>query len=110
MNKLTRSQKRSLHFYLAFKDKNPTVLGIIAYNARLYLLSLLLVSVWIGYAYLAADWFAFGWMTALVFGAFARDIGKFIKTVRFWPITREITNWDKVTSFLEKDNNKSGDE
>jgi len=61
-----------------------------------------LASIWIGYAYLAADWFAFGWMTALVFGAFARDIGNFTKTVRFWPIMREITDWNKVTTLLEQ--------
>jgi hypothetical protein len=83
MTKLSSFQRRTLDFYLTFKDKNLTILGIIKYNSRLYLASLGLFLLVIGWEYLMAGWTSASVGIALVIGAFARDIAAFRDRIRF---------------------------
>ena len=101
MNKLTNFQKRTLEFYLAHKDKNLTIVDVWLFNARTYFLNLALYSVAVLLCY-AMTGSGGATLAAVAFaGAYLRDLAISAKTVRNWPLLKEITDWEKAASLLE---------
>jgi hypothetical protein len=103
MTKLTKSQRQTLRFYSAFKDKKPTVLGMINYNAKIYVINVIAFSAITAFIYFTAGWYPAYLVVAVMVGAFSRDIGRFRKLAQTWPAMREITDWNKVHAFLAQD-------
>ena len=110
MEKLSKYERATLRFYQTYKDRNPSILGIIKFNARLYLLTFAIFAVMILIEYLMIGWWFASLLIAACFGVFLRDISMFRVRIRSWPMTREITDWDKVASKLEKDEPESAKE
>ena len=40
-------------------------------------------------------------LVGLCIGAFLRDIGHFQGAYRMWPVTQQITDWNRVTELIE---------
>ena len=102
MENLTQVQVRTLGLYLHFRTVNPTILRLFGYNTKLYLILLVLSSI-----VTALVWFfvqsAVGCLfITFILGAIVRDIGHFRRTVRNWPLVREITDWEKAEELGRK--------
>ena len=99
--KPTKYQRKLLRFYAEFENKSLTVGSVL----RRFLLSWLLLVVLAGASsfYLWAGWPTFFWLFAGVCaGAWLRDIGRILVTLRTWRIIKEITDWEKVRQLLEQ--------
>ncbi len=96
MNRLM--QRQLVNFYLTFKERNPTMLGLFRFNLRGYLLLL-----GIAVPLIAIEWWITGWTVGALFisfllGAFFRDIGLHRRTCRVWPVVRDLLDWNKVSA------------
>ena len=112
MSKLSKLEKATLAFTQTYKDKNPTLIGMFRFNAKRYVLSLMVFSIIIFIEYLFAGWLVASLFFAFVLGAFCRDIGIFRNRIRLWPMNREVIDWDKVAAKLDKleqESSKKGD-
>ena len=93
---MNRVQKRQLQAYLHFRNKRMTLLDLIRFNWRIFLLitGLGTISV-IVMLYLDQPFWA--WIFGVAYGAIIlRDIGHCIRWWRTWPMINEILDWDKI--------------
>ena len=93
---MNRTQKRQLQAYLHFRNKPMSVLAIVCFNWRVFLLIVSAGIASVGYMlYLRSTFYA--WLFTAFYGAaLLRDLGRCIQWSRTWPMTHELLNWSKV--------------
>jgi hypothetical protein len=107
MNKLTHYQRRTLEFYLTYKDRKITIVDLWLFNSGTYILNLALYALTVLLCYaLAGSGYALLAFAALA-GSYLRDLVTPVKTVRNWPMLKEITDWEKASSLLANGMKKS---
>ena len=109
---LTRRQRKTLEFYMKFRDQPPTVWGLLAMSATR----------WLGFAVICGMGAAFlfgvtilldvsftmvlfttGLMIGMWLGTAARDAGIFRNFVAVWPALRDVLNWRRIEQRLGED-------
>lgn len=98
---LTKYQKRHLEALVTFRKRKPTVWSLIAFRPRS--LAPIVFIVGLSFAlYFLVDplWgmFAIGMST----GAILRIVAHARFAVMAWPVTEEVTDWDRVEALREK--------
>jgi hypothetical protein len=89
-------QRQLIAFYLAYKERNPTFLSLLRFNARGYFRLLFLAAIIIAIEWAFTGWIIGSFFVCFLLGAFCRDIGLYLRTCRTWPLVREIVDWNKV--------------
>jgi hypothetical protein len=98
--KLTPVQVRQLQASLRFRSHPPTVWWYVrrSWHDYVYLLVLCGISIpvflWVGWPFVSA------FFAGSLFSAVVRDIKVFQQYVNTWPLSNEITDWDKVNELL----------
>ena len=107
--KLTPKQQRQLEILRRFKDDPPTIGKYFRINWKIYLAFFVVGFIGVGYG----CWIGWHWFSALVFGmvvaATLRDLGWYRQIVRNWPLTDEVTNWNRVDELLDEQNAESSE-
>jgi len=109
---LSRRQRKTLQFYLKYREQPPTVFGLVAMSATRWLVLLVLCGMAgaciLGITFildvsLTAALFTIGLMLGLGLGATARDAGIFRNFVHVWPILHDVLNWRRIEQRLSED-------
>ena len=109
---LTRRQRKTLEFYMKFRDQPPTVWELLAMSATR----------WLGFAVICGMGAAFlfgvtilldvsfsmvlfttGLMIGMWLGTAARDAGIFRNFVAVWPALHDVLNWRQIEQRLGED-------
>ncbi len=99
---LTPSQERQLKATLKFRDRPPTVWWFVRASWRVYAYFAIFgaigipLSQWAGLPLLSA------FIVGVIFSAVVRDLKFFRQFVKGWPLSNEITNWDRVNELLNQ--------
>ena len=101
-------KRRAVALYLTFKDRSPTILQLVRFNTKKYLITFVLVGAIVFIQWLVAGWIVGALFMSFVAGAFCRDIGHFRRICLTWPFTREITDWAKVDALKTALDTRSG--
>jgi hypothetical protein len=93
---MNRIQRRQLQAYLHFRNKPMSVLSIIRFNWRVFLLIVAAGAASVGLMlYLDSPFYA--WLFTAAYGAaLLRDLGRCIQWSRTWPMTNRLLDWSKV--------------
>ena len=106
---LTKTQLRFLRIYQQLHRQPPT-LGSLLWLGRLGWLSLLpgiAVGVWFIVA-LPSSFGATGYLVVgMCVGAFLRDLGRSIASVRLWPVIERIVEWQRVDDLAQGRNDRA---
>ncbi|KRG63833.1 hypothetical protein ABB27_17305 [Stenotrophomonas terrae] len=93
---MNRTQKRQLQAYLHFRDKPMSVLGLILFNWRIFLLLIVAGAATVGVMLYFHSTFQ-AWLFGVAYGSFLlRDLGHYIRWSRTWPLTSQLLDWPKV--------------
>jgi hypothetical protein len=97
---LTKAQERTLELYLKWRSSPPTFWFLISQNLIRYLIHLVLVIFLVLLAPLTGEpWI--GWIAiGLFLGVLLRDIGLFQRSVRLWPMTSAVLDWERIDELL----------
>ena len=99
---MNRAQKRQLQAYLHFRNKRMSVLALIRFNWRIFLLMVALGVISAEYMLWLQQPF-FAWLYGFACSAVVlRDIGQCIRWSRTWPMTKELLDWSKVEQLALK--------
>jgi hypothetical protein len=97
---LTDRQAKQLRVAHGFRTSSPTLLWYIKSHWRAYLYLICVGALAIGF-FAWADWpTASAFSAGLVLATLWRDIRWYNQFVEGWPLTNEITNWDRVDELL----------
>lgn len=103
--KLTPFQRRNLACYLHFRECSPTVWSLIWFSRKVFLALILYLGTLIGLVFFAAGIEA-GVFFGIVALAFLLQHFSYLRqTARFFPVLREVTDFDKVSEMLKADDN-----
>jgi hypothetical protein len=109
---LSRRQRKTLQFYLKYRDEPPTMRGLVAMSAGRWLAMAVLcgmgAALHFGITALldvpaGTTLFLVGLLTGLWLGTTARDTGIFRNFVAVWPAVREVLNWQRIEERLGED-------
>ena len=109
---LTRRQRKTLEFYLKYRDEPPTVSGLVAMSIGRWLALIVLTGIVFGCtlalmmlidASLTVVLFLIGLVIGTCLGAAARDAGIFRNFVAVWPALRDVLNWQRIEERLGED-------
>ena len=109
---LTRRQRKTLEFYLKYRDQPPTVWGLVAMSVGRWLALLVLTAAVFGCALAVAllidasftmVLFLVGLVIGMCLGATARDTGIFRNFVAVWPALHDVLNWPRIEQRLNDD-------
>ena len=109
---LTRRQRKTLQFYLKYRDQPPTVSGLVAMSVGRWLALIVLISIVFGCALafmmlmdasLTVVLFLLGLVIGMSLGATARDTGIFRNFVHVWPALHDVLNWQRIEERLGED-------
>ena len=97
---LTIRQVRQPRMSRACRDKPPTVLWYVRRSWRAYLLLGCVCGGGIAF-FLWGGWpIASGFFAGFLLAAVARDLRWYSQFVQSWPLSNEITNWNRVDELL----------
>lgn len=100
--KLTKSHVKVLELYKKWQESPPTLWQLIAQNIFRYLLLFLLV-VLLNIVAPAGGLDPLRWIAIGLFvGVLLRDIGLFLRSIRLWPLTSAILNWQRIDELLNE--------
>ncbi len=99
--KLTRYQIKTLQFFAAYRETDPTVMRQLRFNWFAWLPLLVIAGLAGVLVCTPGDEYAGCVVFGVVMGAFGRDLGRFRVLSRIWPVYREIIRWPRVTELLE---------
>jgi hypothetical protein len=95
--KFTRRQVKFLKIYQRLHRKPPTVLGLLWLGRLNWILLLPVIAVGLSSLLAAPPGPEVGYlMIGMCVGAFFRDVGRNIASVRFWPVIEQVVSWEKV--------------
>jgi len=99
---LTPAQKRQLETTLRFRTQPPTLWWFVRASWHVYAYFAILGAIGIP-AFLWAGWpLVSAFIAGAIFSAVVRDLKFFRRFVDGWPLSNEITNWDKVNALLNR--------
>ena len=93
---MTKLERRTLEFYVKYRDVDPTFAEVVRFNRGgfLYWLVTPLIAFIVLYPTLGIHW-ALPPIAALLGGGL-RELRRAYTTVSFWPWSRALLNWDEV--------------
>ena len=100
MEKLTSFQKKTLRLYLQFRGSKLSVLRLLKFNWRIYVLFIGLA--WIVIVITSSTPFIAYLFAAFMAGTFLRDIRGFHLASKNWPMICEIIDWNKAERLAQK--------
>ena len=101
---LAAKQRQQLQKTREFRQKPLTILNYIRSGWHVYAFQIGVGAFAIGF-YLWGGWpIASGFFAGMVLATFLRDVGWFRRIVGSWPLTREITDWERVDELLTQSN------
>lgn len=102
---LTPYQRRSLKFYLRYREQRMTFFGLLWANRRWFLFLFTAFGALAAFVYF--DYGTFG--AAFVAVAFTftvlTDIGSYRDSVRIWPVMQKVIDWKKVEELSSSNDN-----
>lgn len=97
---LTDAQARQLRAARGFRASPPTLRWYVRSSWRIYLLLTVVSGFGVGFSAWIGHPVASGFFAGLVLATFLRDLGWYSQFVKGWPLSNEITNWDRVDELL----------
>ena len=100
---LTKAQFDILRRYRNYRDRPPTVAGLLRHSWKVH--AFLCLTVGLGaWACQAMRAYVGAYVViGLGIGAIARDIGIFRRSVQHWPILVQILDWQQIDALLEQE-------
>ena len=90
-----------LQFLLHFRGRSPSVFEVITRQPRSYWLALLVLLAAVAfYQWLGGDFAPV--FLGMAAGALLRDLGRFLRFVRDWPVVERIISWPAVEQELAR--------
>jgi hypothetical protein len=100
---MTRIQRRNLQLYLHFRGTKMTIPRLIRYNARMYMLTILIFAIAGGFFYAVAGGLGASFAGVALIVLFLRDIGWYRRSIAIWPLLQQILDWRKVEELVHVD-------
>lgn len=99
--------RRTLRFYLLYRDTDPTTLDVLHYNAGLWVYWLIVIPCI--YVLLSRWWWPDHALpgAALLAGMAVRDLRHCSTVARRWPMLREFIDWTKVEQRVAEPRSRS---
>ena len=97
---LTPRQAKKLRTAQAFRQTPPTLRWFVQASLRTYLYLLVVAGSGAVFFYWAGWPIASGVLVGFFFATIARDLRWYALLVRDWPLSREITRWERVDELL----------
>lgn len=98
--KLSKLQRTLLVRYQTFRAEPPTIGRLMSMSIVAYIGLLMATGAMLAIAIATDDKFFAALIVGGVAGALGRDIGIFIRFVRFWPVLNSIIDWNKADGLL----------
>lgn len=97
---LTDRQARQLRAASSFRASPPTLLWYLRSSWHIYLFLTVVGGFGFGFSAWIGRPVASGFFAGIVLATFLRDLGWYSRFVKGWPLSNEITNWDRVDELL----------
>ena len=100
--KLTKRQLIQLKRGKEYRSNPPTVFAMFAKSKWKYLYMFLLYVGVSGYFWFNQEYVLSALFGGMLFGILYRDLKWSLVLTRFWPVSAEITNWDRVDELISE--------
>ena len=104
---LTKRQLLQLKRGREMKDNPPTMFSYLKTGKWKYLYMFLLFGCISIYAWFQKEYIVLAFVIGYSLGVFYRDFQWAVVFRRFWPISLEITNWDRVDELISENENQT---